>query len=119
MKEALTEVQLSLGVESKLSFFDNTGVIMHGFSSSVINVLVENCDKISSVSDLINCGLISSLKLAVIILEVINEVFEDIEIDESLYELVQVASVFDGVLATAQSYEPEVGSDTDDENHFF
>lgn len=88
VKEALIEVQLTLGLESHLSFFDKTGIITHGFSMSVINTLVENCDKLFSVNDLMNCGLISSLKLAIILLNVFNEVFEDIEISESLYELV-------------------------------
>ena len=107
---------MSLGIQSKLSFFDNTGVITHGFSSNIISILADNCERMFSVSDLMNCGLISSMKLAIVVLEVFNEVFEDIEISESLYELVySSASVFEEVLAVTQ---PSV-DDTDNECDFF
>lgn len=62
-------------------------MITHGFSDNVVDAIVENCGKIFNVNDLMECGFISSLHIAIIVLEVFNEVFEDIVIDDGLYEL--------------------------------
>ena len=52
-----------------------------------MDAIVENCGKIFNINDLMECGFISSLHIAIIVLEVFNEVFEDIVIDDGLYEL--------------------------------
>ena len=87
LKDALFEVQLSLDLSSGLTLFDSSGVITHGFSDNVVDATVENCGKIFNINDLMECGFISSLHIAIIVLEVFNEVFEDIVIDDGLYEL--------------------------------
>ena len=87
LKDALYEVQLSLDLSSGLTLFDSSGVITHGFSDNVVDAIVENCGKIFNINDLMECGFISSLHIAIIVLEVFNEVFEDIVTDDGLYEL--------------------------------
>ena len=58
--------------------FDSTGVVTHGLSDELINTIVSNVQTIFDVHDLIECSAAPSLKIAVIILEVIDESFNDI-----------------------------------------
>ena len=117
LKEALHEVKLSLDLRSGLTLFDAFGMITHGFSDNVIDSIVDNCGKIHNINDLMQCGLISSLHVAVTVLEVINEVFEDIVIESSLYELSVISKpVYKTVLDAASvcsDHDPVSGSSSD------
>ena len=119
LKEALHEVKLSLDLRSGLTLFDASGMITHGFSDNVIDSIVDNCGKIHNVNDLMQYGFISSLHIAVTVLEVLNEVFEDIVIDSSLYELSVISKpVYKTVLDAASvcsdhDMESESSSDSD------
>lgn len=88
LQEALKEFQLSLSSKSKVRMFDNTGIVSHGLSKELIDTIVSNCHNIFNVHDVIDYCNAPSLKIAVIILEIVNEVFEDIEIPDELYLLV-------------------------------
>ena len=87
LKEALQEVQLSLAVSAGVTLFDSSGLITHGFSDNIIESITLNCDKIFNIHDLMEYGFISSIHLAFVVLEVFNEIFEDVEIDTSLYNI--------------------------------
>ena len=69
------------------TFFDTSGVLCYGFSDSIIEAIVENSYKIFTITDLMAHSFVSSLQLAVTVLEVFAEVFEDINLDSSLYNL--------------------------------
>ena len=86
---ALKEMQLSLSCQAKLTMFDSTGIVTHGLSDELINTIVSNVQTIFDVHDLIECCAAPSLKIAVIILEVIDEIFSDILVPDELYSLVQ------------------------------
>ncbi|XP_068720435.1 ATP-dependent DNA helicase RecQ-like [Montipora capricornis] len=88
IRDALKEVQVSLSSETKVRMFDNTGVITHGLSDNVIDAVVSNVHFIFNVHSVLEQCNVPSLKLAVIILEVVKEVFEDFEIPEELYSAV-------------------------------
>lgn len=68
--------------------FDDTGVIAHGFSDKLIDRIVSNIHFIFNVHDVIEHCNPPSLKVAIIILEIVKEVFEDVEISDELYTLV-------------------------------
>ena len=85
---ALKEMQLSLSCQAKVAMFDSTGILTHGLSDELINTIVSNVQTIFNVYDLMGCYTAPSLKVAVITLEVINEIFNDILIPDELYSLV-------------------------------
>ena len=88
LHSALKEMQLSLSCQAKLTMFDSTGILTHGFSDELINEIVSNVETTFNVYDLIERCTAPSLKVAVITLEVINEIFGDIVIPDELYSLV-------------------------------
>lgn len=92
LKEALMEVKDTLGWQSDVILFDSTGVITHGLSETVIDSLVSNCENIFTIMDLMEAGLASSPKVAVIVLEVFNEIFEDIDNHYDHQEIAQISS---------------------------
>ena len=117
LRDALHEVKLSLDLRSGLTLFDASGMITLGFSDNVIDSVVDNCGKIHNINDLMQYGFISSLHIAVTVLEVLNEVFEDIIIESSLYELAVISkpvykSVLDAVSVCSDHYM-ESGSSSD------
>lgn len=88
IKDALKELQHSLSCQSQVRMFDDTGVIAHGFSDKLIDRIVSNIHFIFNVHDVIEHCNPPSLKVAIIILEIVKEVFEDVEISDELYTLV-------------------------------
>ena len=88
LKEALNEVQRSLSSQSKIRMFDSTGIVGHGLSDDLIDTIVSSVHNIYTVYDVIDYCNAPSLKIAVITLELINEVFGDVDIPDELYELV-------------------------------
>ena len=121
LKEALQEVQLSLAVSSGVTLFDSSGLITHGFSDSVIESITLNCDKIFNIHDLMEYGFISSIHLALVVLEVFNEIFEDVVIDTSLYNIATLSTpVYNTILNAATTpyetghHDNPVSSDIDE-----
>ena len=90
VKEALREVQRSLSCQTQVHMFDDSGVISHGFSDKLIDKIVSNVNFIYNVHDVIEHCNPPTLKVAVIILEIVKETFEDVEITDELYSLVYV-----------------------------
>ena len=88
LKEALIEVQRSFSSQSSIRMFDDTGIVGHGFSKHLIGTVVSNVKNIFNVYDVIDYCNTPSLKIAVITLEVINEMFGDVDIPDELYALV-------------------------------
>ena len=88
IKKALKEVQRSLSCQSRVRMFDDTGIIAHGLSDKMIDKIVSNVHVIYNVYDVIEHCKPPSLKVAVIILEIFREVFEDVEVTDELYSLV-------------------------------
>ncbi|XP_068686782.1 putative ATP-dependent DNA helicase Q1 [Montipora foliosa] len=88
LKDALYEVQSSLSSESKVRMFDSTGVVGHGLSNAVIEAVVSNAQNIFNVYDVIDHCNAPSLKTAVIMLEIVNELFCNVDIPDELYSLV-------------------------------
>jgi hypothetical protein len=87
LREALQEIQLALDSSSGFTLFDVSGRIAHGFSDSIINSIVEKSNHIFTICDLMEYACISSINIAIMVLEVLNEIFEDIFIDDNLYKL--------------------------------
>ena len=82
---ALFEVKASLGGQTKISLFDKSGKISHGFSKNVIEATVANCDKLFTMQ---MCFL-SSPRLTITVLEILYELFGDFQppsIDYKLYQ---------------------------------
>lgn len=82
VKEALTELQMSLSFQSNLSVF---GGKSHELSNSCLDDIVNNVERICSISDVLIYCPTSNYRLAVVILEVLNEVFGDIDISDEVY----------------------------------
>jgi len=100
-------------VTSGLTLFDVSGRIAHGFSDSIIESIVDNSSNVFTISDLMKYGCISSLRIAIVVLEVLNGIFEDIQIDNSFYELAVLSSpVYHTVIDAASEYsEPYLDSE--------
>ena len=104
--DALMEIKQSLSLRNGATFFDTSGVLCHGFSDSIIQSIVENSHKIFSVTDLMEYCFISSLQLAVMILDVFNELFEDITPDNSLCNLaVEMEPMYNALMDNVTDYE--------------
>ena len=87
LRDALKEIKKAISLRITATFFDTSGVLCHGFSDSIIEAIVENSYKIFTISDLMAHSFVSSLQLALTVLEVFAEVFEDITLYSSLYNL--------------------------------
>ena len=62
--------------------FDSTGVVGHGLSDDLIDTIVSSVHNIYTVYDVTDHCNAPSLKIAVITLELINEVFGDVDIPD-------------------------------------
>ena len=89
LRNALFEVKASLGGQTKVSLFDKSGTISHGFSNNVIESIVANCDKLFTVVDIMQMCFLSSPRLTLTVLEILYELFGDFQpssIDYKLYQ---------------------------------
>ena len=87
LKRPYKKFNISLLVSAGVTLFDSSGLITHGFSDNIIESITLNCNKIFNIHDLMEYGFILSIHLALVVLEVFNEIFEDVEIDTSLYNV--------------------------------
>lgn len=88
LKDALIEAKLFLSGQCNWRMFDATGVLSHGLSTNVIDNIVSNINVIFTVYDLFEYCNIPSVKVAVIVLELFKELFEDVVIPDELYAIV-------------------------------
>ena len=88
LEKTLKEVQRSLSCQSQVCMFEDTGIIAHGLSDKLIDKIVSNVHVIYNVHNVIEHCNPPSLKVAVIILEILREVFEDVKVTDELYSLV-------------------------------
>ncbi|XP_068739111.1 ATP-dependent DNA helicase RecQ-like [Montipora capricornis] len=77
LRAALFELKLSLGRQTKVCLFDNSGAISHGFTDKVIEAIVANCNRLLTSRDILQKCFVSSPKLTVIVLEILHECFGD------------------------------------------
>ena len=82
VKEALPEVQRSLSCQTQVRLFDDSGIISQGFLDKLIDKIVSNVNFIYNVHDVIEHCNPPNLKVAVIIIEIV------VEITDELYSLV-------------------------------
>ena len=78
VKEALKEVQRLLFCQTQVRMLDDSGIISRGFSDTLIDKIVSNVNFIYNVHDVIEHCNPPTLKVAVIILEIVKETFEDV-----------------------------------------
>lgn len=95
---ALRELQLSLSHNVNTTFLDPSGSSVHGLSDTFIKKVVDNGETIFTVADVIMYSPITSFRLALMILEVFNEIFEDITIPDDAFQIVQVSEPITNVL---------------------
>ena len=109
LKEALQEVQFSLAASAGVTLFDSSGLITHGFSDNIIESITLNCHKICNIYDLMEYGFISSIHLALVVLEVFNEIFEDVVIDTSLYNVATMTVPVYNTILNAAATQDQTG----------
>ena len=89
VESALKELQMSLSHKASTSLLDPFGFSVHGLTDALIRAVVRNSEKIFTVSDVgLYCPVVS-VKLSLMILEVLNEIFEDITVPDELYSTIQ------------------------------
>ena len=72
LKDALMELQKSIGTNTMSAFGGS-----HGFSSQLVEEVLENCDKIFSLQDVTKLVPVFSRKHAILIFEIFNDIFDD------------------------------------------
>jgi len=94
----------------------NTGIVGHGLSDDLIDTIVSNVHNIYTVYDVIDFCSAPSLKIAVITLELINEMFGDVDIPDELYELVSHKEHLHSVSNLTSSLPTDIPIDVDSED---
>lgn len=87
-----------------LSVFDP--VSTHGFSSSLVEAVVNNSENIATIDYIMDTFPIYSQKHAVAVLEIFNEIFEDIPAMEELMQITENDK--EGLLSRTVFYEHEL-----------
>ena len=87
LMEALKELENTLNSQSNISFLSSHATPLYGLHNNSIQAIVDNVEHIHNVNDLMKYCPLSSIKLLVLILEVMQEMFQDIEITDDLYFL--------------------------------
>ena len=77
LKGALSEMEASMSCGVGKGVFSST--TFHGFSQELITDVVAKCDRLFTVDDLKTCVPVFSKNHALRILEILNEVFDDID----------------------------------------
>lgn len=97
LRAALSEMKASLGGQTKVSLFDKSGTISHGFSNEIIEAIVVNCDKLFTTMDVLQMCFVSSPRFAMIVLEILNEVFGDFQPTDIEY---QVSAITESMISS-------------------
>jgi hypothetical protein len=87
LEDALKELLVTLQSQTQLSVLSYNAVELSGIDSGSIKQIVENVEHIRDANDLIRYCPFSSVKLLIVILELMQEIFQDIEISEELYNV--------------------------------
>ena len=105
MEEVFQEIKFqSLVIDESVS---------HGFSLQLISEVVNNCENIFTIEDVLTNFPVFSVRNAIRILEVIQELFLDIPSLEDTLTLFDLGSTFDHV--TWLNLEDMIFSDSDDD----
>ena len=72
LKDALMELQESIGTNTMSALGGS-----HGFSSQLVEEVLENCDKIFSLQDVTKLVPVFSRKHVILIFEIFNDIFDD------------------------------------------
>ncbi len=98
MKDALRELQVSLSFRSNMSVLGATADKPYEFSDGCLKQIVDNVENISTVTDVLMYCPSATYRLAVVILEVLMEVFEDIDISDEIYCISTVCPFLDDMI---------------------
>ena len=105
LEEVFQEIKFqSLAIDESVS---------HGFSPQLISEVVNNCENIFTIEDVLTNFPVFSVRNAIRILEVIQELFLDIPSLEDTLTLFDLGSTFDHV--TSLNLEDMIFSDSDDD----
>ncbi|CAB4006118.1 ATP-dependent DNA helicase -like [Paramuricea clavata] len=85
LKNALEELQGSLRSQSPVAVLNCDGSHLFGLDTYTIQTIVDNANNISGITDLWKYCPFSLIKLLIMILEVMGEMFSDIEIPDEIY----------------------------------
>lgn len=116
LQDALVDLKSQFD-KGQLSVFDS--VSTHGFSKSLIDSLVLNCEYLFTLRDLMDNSPVYSVTHGVAILEVLDELFEDIPGVEELSEIVKYFDEDNTVdlpsfdmFSFTEQFDPESDSDS-------
>ena len=98
VKDALRELQVSLSFRSNMSVLGATADKPYEFSDGCLKQIVDNVENISTITDVLMYCPSASYRLAVVILEVLMEVFEDIDISDEIYCISAVCPFLDDMI---------------------
>lgn len=87
LEDAMKELHGTLQSQTKLSVLSCNGMELYGLNNSSIQEIVDNIEHIHNANDLMQYCPFSCVKLLVIILDVMQEIFQDIEITDDLYSM--------------------------------
>ena len=85
LKNALEELQKTLQVQSSMPVLSFNGMHLFGLDGNTIETIVVNVNNISGISELQKYCPFSSMKLLLMVLEVMSEIFDDVIVPDELY----------------------------------
>jgi hypothetical protein len=87
LKNALDELHATLGSQSHIAILNCSNSYLFGLDANTIQTIVDNASNIFGIADLRKYCPYLSIKLLIMILEVMREMFDDIEISDDLYRI--------------------------------
>ena len=87
LKNALDELHATLGSQSPMAVLNCSNSYLFGLDANTIQTIVDNASSIFGITDLRKYCPYLSIKLLIMILEVMREIFDDIEISDDLYKI--------------------------------
>ena len=104
-EEALRELQLSLTFRSNLSVLASQFSKPYELPDSCIKEIVKNIETISTVTNVLRYCPTATYRLAVVILDVLNEIFGDIDITDGTYCISVVCPLIDETVQESDSID--------------
>jgi superfamily II DNA helicase RecQ len=87
LKSALDELHVTLASQSSTAVLNCSNSYLFGLDANTIQTIVDNASDIFGIADLRRYCPYLSVKLLIMILEVMREMFDDIEIPDDLYQI--------------------------------
>jgi hypothetical protein len=101
LTNALEELRVTLGLQTPMAVLSCYNSYLFGLDADTIQTIVNNATNISGIADLRKYCPFSSTKLLIMILEVMSEIFDDIEITEDAH----ATSLFEAEFFTSKLME--------------